>query len=62
MKSRIAILCVVFGFLSGAVACDAEDVADVRHGARDAAEAAEKRAQEIERQVDQSIDTDGRDD
>ena len=49
MKSRIAILCVAFGLLSGAVACDAEDVADVREGARDAAEAAEKRAQEIER-------------
>jgi len=62
MKSRIAVLCLAFGLLSGAVACDAEDVVDVREGARDAAEAAEKRAQEIEKQVDKSIDTDGRDD
>ena len=54
--ARIA-LCSLLVVPAGAAACDREDRQDVREGVRDVQEEGEK----VENEIDENVDTDGKD-
>ena len=57
--AAVMVVCVLA--VPGFVACDSEDVKDVKEGVEDIKEGAEEGAQKIEHEIDKA-DTDGKDD
>jgi hypothetical protein len=64
-RNRIAAFALAFAVTvpSGAlVACDREDRQDVEEGVDDAVNKAREGAEDVEREIDENVDTDGQDD
>ncbi len=60
-RRRLSLLFVFLIPSFGGVACDAEDVRDVREVGRDVEREAEEFGEDVEEQIDE-MDTDGKDD
>ena len=63
-KRRAAALMMVglLGLSPAAVACDKEDEKDIQEGVNDVEEGAEEVGEDIEKGIDENVDTDGKDD
>lgn len=64
MAAPRALLAVALAFsgLTGLAACDEEDRADVEEGVEDVQQGVEEGAEQVEKGIDDSVDTDGKDD
>ena len=63
-KRRAAALMIVglLGLSPAVVACDKEDEKDIQEGVNEVEEGAEKVGEDIEKGIDEEVDTDGKDD
>lgn len=52
----------LLGLSPAAVACDKEDERDIQEGVNDVEEGAEEVGEDIEKGIDEDVDTDGKDD